>query len=46
MEPGSFDKCPSCYRLVCSDCRHPTGGRYFCSSQCAHYYYFEDEEEA
>lgn len=47
---GSFegtvlDKCPSCFKLVCTECRHNMRGRYFCSPRCAHYYFFEGEEE-
>ncbi len=45
VDPAAMERCPNCYKLVCSDCRYATGGRYFCSSQCAHYYYFADEEE-
>jgi hypothetical protein len=45
VEKTTIQRCPSCYRFVCDDCRHHHSGRYFCSSQCAQFYFFEDEEE-
>jgi endogenous inhibitor of DNA gyrase (YacG/DUF329 family) len=44
MEAVTATKCPSCNRYVCENCRYSASGRHFCSSQCAHFYFFDDEE--
>ena len=38
-------KCPICHKDVCNDCRHHVNGRSFCSSQCAHFFFFEEGDE-
>ena len=37
-------KCPICHKMVCDDCRYNVSGRWFCSSHCADFFFFEDEE--
>jgi len=38
-------KCPICHKEVCDDCRHHVSGRYFCSSQCARFFFFQGDED-
>ncbi len=39
-------KCPMCFRSVCGECQYLASGRNFCSSACAQFFFFEDEEES
>ena len=43
-EKAPMVKCPICHKLVCDECRHNVSGRYFCSSHCADFFFFEEEE--
>jgi len=45
-DPVTYQRCPSCYKMVCQECRHNIRGRFFCSSHCAQFYFFESEEES
>ena len=45
-DPSTYNRCPSCYKMVCVECRHNIRGRYFCSPQCAQFYFFESDEES
>jgi len=31
--------------MTCDDCRYSVSGRLFCSSQCAHFFFFEEGED-
>ena len=45
-ERRPLTKCPICHKMICDDCRTNVSGRYFCSSHCADFFFFEDEEES
>ena len=43
-------RCPICYKLSCQEHSYQMGGRVFCSTHCAQYFFFaspdeEDEDE-
>lgn len=40
-----LNKCPSCHKMICDDCRYNVSGRLFCSSQCAKFFFFEEGDE-
>ncbi len=46
-EEGQKDlqKCPICFKLVCTECAFFYGGRWFCCESCARMFFFYDEEE-
>ena len=44
-EKRQLTKCPICHKLACDDCRYNVSGRYFCSPQCAQFFFFEEEGE-
>jgi len=44
-EKRSLTKCPICHKMYCDDCRFNISGRYFCSSQCAQFFFHDDEGE-
>jgi len=37
-------KCPICFKMFCETCQVSQGGRLFCSSHCAHYFFWGEEE--
>jgi len=41
-----LSKCPSCHKMICDDCRYSISGRLFCSSQCAHFFFFEEGDDS
>ncbi len=38
-------KCPVCYKYFCDEHAHLMGGRTFCSSMCADFFFFSDSDE-
>jgi hypothetical protein len=38
-------KCPICFKHFCDEHTHLWSGRPFCSSGCAEYFYFGEEDE-
>ena len=38
-------KCPICFKMVCHDCGRREYGRVFCSQDCAHAFFFGDDDE-
>ena len=43
--PETVQKCSLCYSPYCPSCVYNMGGREFCSQNCAHYYFYTDEDE-
>jgi hypothetical protein len=41
----ALPRCPVCRRPVCDECAHRMGGNVFCSTECAHAFFFGGEEE-
>jgi hypothetical protein len=41
----ALNRCPSCHKSVCEECVHRMGGSAFCSTECAHAFFFGGEEE-
>ena len=43
-ETTTLKKCPICFNYFCINCAYNMGGREFCSKECAHYFFFGEEE--
>jgi hypothetical protein len=41
----ALPRCPVCHKPVCEECVHRMGGSAFCSTECAHAFFFGGEEE-
>jgi uncharacterized UBP type Zn finger protein len=44
-EDARLEKCPICFKRFCHDHRHEMSGRKFCSTQCAHHFFFGDPDD-
>lgn len=38
-------KCPICFKYICEDCGIARSGRWFCSPQCADFFFFGDPDD-
>ena len=45
LEKTPLHKCPMCFKMVCEACRYMVHGRSFCSSPCAQFFFFTDDED-
>ena len=45
LDDGRLYKCPICFKVVCDEHVCLMSGREFCSSGCAQYFFFGDEDE-
>jgi hypothetical protein len=43
--PYALPRCPICRRPICDDCVVRMGGSSFCSTECAHAFFFGGEDE-
>lgn len=41
----ALPRCPICHRAICDDCAVRMGGSSFCSTDCAHAFFFGGDEE-
>ena len=43
--PFALPRCPICHKPVCDACAKRMGGSTFCSTDCAHAFFFGGEDE-
>ena len=43
--PYALRRCPICRKSVCDECAVKMGGTFFCSTECAHAFFFGEQEE-
>jgi hypothetical protein len=41
----SLRKCAICFKYFCEDCGVDRSGRWFCTSSCADYFFYGDEDD-